>query len=231
MSKKLVDEQFDSDFPNEHPKNLIPELCRHFYNLGWATGTGGGISIRDDDDIYIAPSGVQKERIRPQDLFMTDMAGSKFEKPRDEKLKLSECTPLFMNAYNIRNAGAVMHSHSSKVVLASLIFGNEFRISHIEMIKGIKKGNTGVSYKYDEEIVIPIIENTLYEKDLEDSMAQAIRDYPESNAVIVRRHGIYVWGATWQQAKSQAECIDYLCETAVEMKKLGVPISGGSTEV
>lgn len=62
-------------------------------------------------------------------------------------------------------------------------------------------------------------------------MAQAIRDYPESNAVIVRRHGIYVWGATWQQAKSQAECIDYLCETAVEMKKLGVPISGGSTEV
>jgi hypothetical protein len=55
-----------------------------------------------------------------------------------------------MNAYNIRNAGAVMHSHSSKVVLgerlsvdlvltwfvASLIFGNEFRISHIEMIKG-----------------------------------------------------------------------------------------------
>ncbi|CBY43314.1 unnamed protein product, partial [Oikopleura dioica] len=53
---------------------------------------------------------------------------------------------------------------------------------------------------------------------------------PESNAVIVRRHGIYVWGATWQQAKSQAECIDYLCETAVEMKKLGVPISGGSTE-
>ena len=66
----------------------IKELCRHFYNLGWATGTGGGISIRDDDDIYIAPSGVQKERIRPQDLFMTDMAGSKFEKPCDEKLKL-----------------------------------------------------------------------------------------------------------------------------------------------
>lgn len=62
-------------------------------------------------------------------------------------------------------------------------------------------------------------------------MAKAIRDYPESNAVIVRRHGIYVWGATWQQAKSQAECIDYLCETAVEMKKIGVPISGGSTEV
>lgn len=24
----------------EHPRNLIPELCRQFYNLGWVTGTG-----------------------------------------------------------------------------------------------------------------------------------------------------------------------------------------------
>lgn len=25
---------------------LIPELCRLFYELGWVTGTGGGISLR-----------------------------------------------------------------------------------------------------------------------------------------------------------------------------------------
>jgi len=30
----------------EHPRNLIPELCRQFYNLGWVTGTGGGITIK-----------------------------------------------------------------------------------------------------------------------------------------------------------------------------------------
>lgn len=27
-----------------HPANLIPELCRKFYSLGWVTGTGGGVS-------------------------------------------------------------------------------------------------------------------------------------------------------------------------------------------
>jgi ribulose-5-phosphate 4-epimerase/fuculose-1-phosphate aldolase len=32
----------------EHPANLIPELCRLFYNLGWVTGTGGGISIKKE---------------------------------------------------------------------------------------------------------------------------------------------------------------------------------------
>jgi methylthioribulose-1-phosphate dehydratase len=28
----------------EHPANLIPDLCRKFYNWGWVTGTGGGVS-------------------------------------------------------------------------------------------------------------------------------------------------------------------------------------------
>jgi methylthioribulose-1-phosphate dehydratase len=29
----------------EHPANLIPNLCRNFYNWGWVTGTGGGVSF------------------------------------------------------------------------------------------------------------------------------------------------------------------------------------------
>jgi methylthioribulose-1-phosphate dehydratase len=34
------------DLNETHPRKLIPELCRLFYNLGWVTGTGGGISMR-----------------------------------------------------------------------------------------------------------------------------------------------------------------------------------------
>lgn len=37
------DHLVQSDDP-EHPANLIPELCRKFYNWGWVTGTGGGVS-------------------------------------------------------------------------------------------------------------------------------------------------------------------------------------------
>ena len=36
-----------SALPEEHPARLIPALCRQFYTLGWVTGTGGGISIRE----------------------------------------------------------------------------------------------------------------------------------------------------------------------------------------
>lgn len=33
-------------------------------------------------------------------------------------------------------------------------------------------------------------------------MARAMKDYPDSCAVLVRRHGVYVWGKTWQEAKT-----------------------------
>lgn len=76
--------------------------------------------------------------------------------------------------------------------------------------------------RYDDMLVVPIIENTPFERDLTDRMAQAMKDYPDTNAVLVRRHGVYVWGKTWQQAKTMAECYHYLFEVAVEMKKLGL---------
>ena len=70
--------------------------------------------------------------------------------------------------------------------------------------------------------MIPIIENTPFEEDLQESMAKAMQDYPETCAILVKRHGIYVWGANWQSAKSMCECYDYLCEIAVRMKSLGM---------
>lgn len=215
----------DPEYGKEHPRNLIPELCRQFYDVGWVTGTGGGISIKEGNEIYIAPSGVQKERIQPEDLFVQTIEGGDIcEPPPRKKFKKSQCTPLFMNAYTMRNAGAVIHSHSKASVLATLLYdgSREFKISHMEMIKGIKKCKTGTYYTYDEELVVPIIENTNTESQLTEAMAKAMEEYPEATAILVRRHGFYVWGDTWQKAKTQAECLDYLFEMAVEMKRMGV---------
>ena len=61
----------------------------------------------------------------------------------------------------------------------------------------------GLNCRYDDTLAIPIIENVLFERDLTNRMQLAMEEYPDSNAVIVRRHGIYVWGNTWQRAKSQ----------------------------
>jgi methylthioribulose-1-phosphate dehydratase len=205
----------------ETPQRVIVELCRQFYGLGWCTGTGGGISVRQDGRIYMAPSGVQKERIAEDDIFELDAQGQVLRAPLG-KLKLTECAPLFMNAFRLRDAGAVIHSHGIYALLATMIGeangepASAFECTEIEMIKGI------AGHGYYDRLVVPIIENTARECDLADRMAAAIEAHPASTAVLVRRHGVYVWGRDWQHAKSQAECYHYLFEAAVRMAQLGV---------
>uniref|UniRef100_W5K8K3 Methylthioribulose-1-phosphate dehydratase n=1 Tax=Astyanax mexicanus TaxID=7994 RepID=W5K8K3_ASTMX len=187
----VVDDRCNGE-SSEHPRLLIPELCRLFYQLGWVTGTGGGISLKHGDHIYIAPSGVQKERIQPEDMFVCDIDEKDISAPpASKKLKKSQCTPLFMNAYTMRGAQAVIHSHSKAA----------FRITHQEMIKGIRRGNSGTNFRYDESLVVPIVENTPEEKDLKEHMARAMEEYPDSCAVLVRRHGVYVWGESQDHMK------------------------------
>src|SRR5262249_29253621 len=148
-------------------------------------------------------------------VFVLDAQGQVISAPLG-KLKLTECAPLFMNAYRLRDAGAVIHSHGIYALLATLI--NErsderagqgrhdghpadvFECTEIEMIKGI------AGHGYYDRLVVPIIENTARECELADRMAAAIEAYPASSAVLVRRHGVYIWGRDWEHAKGQAEC-------------------------
>ena len=62
------------------------------------------------------------------------------------------------------------------------------------MIKGVRTGGMKAAHSYLDTLEVPIIENTPNEEDLKDSMADAMKQYPDAAAVLVRRHGIYVWG-------------------------------------
>ncbi|KAH9494985.1 hypothetical protein Btru_018324 [Bulinus truncatus] len=56
----------------EHPRNLIPSLCKQFYDLGWVTGTGGGISIKPggyvinngNDERWVGGGGAEWVKLR-----------------------------------------------------------------------------------------------------------------------------------------------------------------------
>ena len=209
------DELITSDDPH-HPANLISTLCKHFYSLGWVTGTGGGTSIRRGPYIYIAPSGVQKELIQPHDIFVLNYESRSYiRKPL--ALKPSACTPLFLAAFD-RGAGCCIHTHSPAAVLVTLLVENDakesgrrvsdccFEIEEIEQIKGIAKGRELKGMLgYFDRLVVPIIENTAHEEDLTTSLEAAMEKYPNTYAVLVRRHGVYVWGDSVEKAKTQAE--------------------------
>lgn len=215
----------------EDTKDLAAELCKHFYNQGWVSGTGGSITLKvleSDVDvqerlIVMAPSGVQKERMLPVDMYVLSSDGTVLSAPPAKGAphkppKCSECCPLFLKAYKMRNAGAVIHSHGLESCLATMInpTAKEFRITHMEMIKGI------AGHGYYDELVVPIIENSAREYELTDALAAAMEAYPKATAVLVRNHGIYIWGDSWISAKTQAECYHYLFNAALKLHQLGL---------
>lgn len=154
-----------------HPANVICTLCRNFYSLGWVGGTGGGTSVRRGSHIFIAPSGVQKELMQPDNIFVLDYTTRSYLR-KPPVLKPSACTPLFLAAFD-KGAGCCIHTHSQWAVLVTLLVEQEakqngqdatkkcFEIEKIEQIKGIPKGRgkEGMLGFFDR-LRIPIIENT-----------------------------------------------------------------------
>ena len=212
-------------------RSLIAQLCETFYHMGWATGTGGGCSIRvthpiqkDRWRVFVAPSGIQKEDMIGNDIFELDMDRNVVVPPKTQGLRQSACTPLWYVVYKYRpTATCVIHTHSMNAVQATLLDPTEqssfVRITHLEMLKGV--GNHG----YDDYLDIPIIDNRPTEDLLASQLEEVIQKYPKCNAVLVRRHGIYCWGDTWEQAKTQCESFDYLFDCIIKMKLLNIDFS------
>ncbi|KAG2561936.1 hypothetical protein PVAP13_8KG210508 [Panicum virgatum] len=135
----------------------------------------------------MSPSGVQKERMVAEDMYVMAADGKVLSAPTakpwpNKPPKCTDCAPLFMKAYLMRGAGAVIHSHGMETCIATMLNpgAKEFRMTHMEMIKGIK------GHGYRDELVIPIIENTPYEYELTDSLSEAIAAYPKATAVLVQ---------------------------------------------
>lgn len=140
-----------------------------------------------------------------------------------------------MSIYNFRDAGAVIHTHSQNAVLATMIWEDkvEFQINNQEQIKAIPKleynAATGKVEKVGslqnyETLVIPIVDNTPQEEDLTETLEETLKKYPGATAILVRRHGIHVWGETIWKAKVYNEAIDYLLELAIKMHQNGIPL-------
>lgn len=199
-------------------RSIICHLLREYYKQGWFSGSGGGISMREGDTIYIAPTGVHKELVQEEDLFEIDINEKILNRPENKKLGCSECTPLFIQAYKLRNAGAVLHSHSLNALMITRLFETEFQCIEFEMIKGI------VDHRNVEWCRVPIIENTESEINLTESLKNAIITYPRSHGVLVRNHGFYVWGPTWEKAKIHAEVYEYLFKAVLKFHKYKIDL-------
>jgi methylthioribulose-1-phosphate dehydratase len=194
---------------------LLCELLRSFYDKGWASGTGGGIcGPTDDGNLFLAPTGVHKERVQPDDLFVVSPTeGTVLIPAADPALRPSECGGVFRACISARGARSVAHSHALAAVLAADIAGGteHIAVSGFEMLKGIR----GVANS--DTHLIPVVHNTAREADLVEGVEKALADERSDAAfcVLVRDHGAYIWGEDVWEAKRHAEVYHWLFDAVL----------------
>ncbi len=194
-------------------RELLCELLRAFYKHGWVSGTGGGIcALEAPGRLLLAPTGVHKERVRPEDLFVVDPAsGVVTEHPADDSLRPSECGDIFRTIIRKRGAGAVVHSHALSAVLACDDFPHEIVIERLEMLKGIP------GLRNTDSHLVPVVENTPREPELVADVERILDEhrFASAYAIGVRDHGAYLWGADPWEAKKHTEVYHFLFEAVV----------------
>lgn len=169
-------------------------------------------------EVLIAPTGVHKERVIPQDLFVVDSrSGKVIRPPRNRSLRLSECSPIFCTLIDRQGAGSVMHSHALSAVLAADLAGpgDPVVFESLEMLKGLRGASNLDKHP------VPVIHNTTREPDLLEQIHRVMdqTDFSRSFAILVRDHGAYIWGEDVWEAKRHAEVYHFLFQATVARRQ------------
>ncbi len=211
-------------------RRLLVQQLRAFYGRGWVSGTGGGIcGPAEDGNLLVAPTGVHKELVEPDDLFVIAVSDtSVLQPPANGALRPSECSHIFTLVARERGVRSVVHTHALSAVLAGDLArgADHIVIGDLEMLKGIR-GLTN-----QDRHVLPVIDNTAREQQLVEAMAAALADprFARAWGVLVRDHGCYTWGADIMEAKRHTEVYHYLFEAVVARNDRGHrPSIKGST--
>ena len=119
-------------------------------------------------------------------------------------------TRLHLEIVAARPAAAVMHTHSIWSTLLSDRFAPRggVAIKGYEMLKGLAGVTT-----HEHREWIPILDNDQDMARLAAKVGATLREHPDCHAFLLRRHGLYTWGATVPEAVRHVEIIEFLLES------------------
>lgn len=184
--------------------DALADVKEELAKRDWFPGTSGNLSVRVTKDpltFLVTASGVDKRKRTLNDFILVDESGCPVE---ETHLRPSAETKIHAEIYKKTNAGSCLHVHTvDNNIISDWYFSRgEVVFQRVELIKAF-----GI-WEEDGQLVIPIVENLADIEVLSKEVAKVIS--PSTHAVLIRNHGITVWGKDPFEAKKHLEACEFL---------------------
>ena len=198
----------------------LSELKKELTSRNWFPATSGNISIKVSHEpltFLISASGKDKTKTTPDDFLLVDHQG----KPvLETELHPSAETILHTHIYNHTSAGCVLHVHTTDNNVITNLYNEEVILRNQEIIKALD------IWEESAIIRIPIIENDAHIPSLGEEFKKHIQE--DSGAVLIRNHGITVWGRDSLDAKKRLEAYEFLFQFHIKLLSIQGGVSSGA---
>lgn len=197
---------------NSHWEELA-SIKRSLANRDWFPGTSGNLSIKVSDQpltSLVSVSGKDKYKETKEDFVLVDGEGV----PINSSLKPSAETVIHLELYKNTDAGCCLHVHTVDNNVISELYGEEGYITfhNQELIKAF-----GI-WEENGQLTIPIVENFHDLPMLADEMVQRLNK--DTKAILIRNHGITVWGKNAFEAKRHLEACEFLFSYQLKLMQM-----------
>jgi methylthioribulose-1-phosphate dehydratase len=201
--------------------DLADELGRiaaELHRRGWTPATSSNFSFRlDADHCAVTVSGRDKSRLGADDLLVVRNDGTLVDAPAGTRPSAE--TGLHTALYRrVPAAGAVLHTHAPRSVLAPRLLGDGrgLVLEGYEMLKAFDGIDT-----HDHRMEVPVLANS---QDIEALAAEADARLDELGdrpawAYLIAGHGVYVWGPDLASTARHLEALDYLLGLELELAR------------
>lgn len=192
--------------PNALLQDLIATASL-FYHNGWMVGTSGNLSARSDEDsFWITASGRSKGHMTDRDFVRVSLGGEVLEAATDT-IRPSAETAIHQVIYTrFPRARAIYHVHSVEGNLVSTLAENNLlELPPLEMLKGFQ------IMEENPRVPIRVFPNhSDVARIARDIHAHFQTEVPRLSALLIRQHGVTVWGESTEEARNRVELIEFL---------------------
>lgn len=187
------------------------ETCRAMNRLNINSGTAGNVSVRTDEGFLISPTGIEYEKLRPDNIVVMRMDGtfdgdvlpsSEWRFHRDILLKRTELN-------------AVVHTHSSHATAVSIM---ELNIPALHYSIAAAGGKDIRCARYA----------TFGTQELSDAALEALEG---RQACLLAHHGVIAAGASLSRALAMAARVEELAKQLILCRTLGTPLIIDDAEI